>query len=241
MREHKAHRGKRTCKITQVCLTQKLRKYGVSLSVYVSPIVQSGCLSNRPLRRHGGGGGGKERCGEKACGWSEIEFSLNRSLWEGVDTTVESLALFSYLGLETCTLLAWLYLWTLCFPCLCPFVFSQVSLENSSLLCCTERNNVLLFMLPQSEDNTFSVGVEERMGWDGGWHGRGWGGGNSGCQSERSLKERPCACVLLGPFLLYVLWQGWGQWKGTNAFLLVLLSSVDCRCSLWNRHPVERT
>lgn len=184
------------------------------------------------------GAGGKERCGEKACGWSEIEFSLNRSLWEGVDTTVESLALFSYLGLETCTLLAWLYLWTLCFPCLCPFVFSQVSLENSSLLCCTERNNVLLFMLPQSEDNTFSVGVEERMGWDGGWHGQGWGGGNSGYQSERRDHVHAYSWVL---FSSMYCGKGEGSERGQMPFYLCYcpLLTVGALCETgtqWSIH-----
>lgn len=103
---------------------------------------------------------------------------------------------------ETCTWSAWLYLWTSCFPCLRAFVCLQVSLENSSLLCCTEKNNVLLFTLePGSENNTFSVGRGGKggMGWDGGRC-----GGNSGYQSERSLKGRPRAHTLLHPSLCIV-------------------------------------
>lgn len=68
---------------------------------------------------------------------------------------------------------------------------------------CTERNNVLLFMLePKSENNTFSVRGGGRVAWGNSWY------------SERSLEGRRCAHTLLGPFLLCVLWQEGGQGKG---------------------------
>lgn len=53
------------------------------------------------------------------------------------------------------------------------FLCLQFLLENSSLLCCTERNNALLFMLePETQEQQFLCQCW-RKGWNGMEGGRG--------------------------------------------------------------------
>lgn len=68
------------------------------------------------------------------------------------------------------------------------FLCLRFLLENSSLLCCAERNNVLLFMLElESQEQQFLC-----QGWRKGWNGMESDRGvNRGYRSEGSLKGRP--------------------------------------------------
>ena len=139
------------------------------------------------------------------------------------------------MGLETCTLLAWLS----------GFVFSvlmSLCLQSGSfgkfqpVLLSWEKQCSLFSPEPQSREQHFSVRVEERMEWDGGSMGRmmnikvreAWEGASRAHMHSWVL----CSSVCGGK-------RERREWRQMAFYLRKLLSSVDCGCSLWNRRPME--
>lgn len=109
--------------------------------------------------------------------------------------TLESLAPFSFLGLETYALLAWLHAWTFCCPCDVPL--SSVEFLRKIPACFAVWRETMFFCSCLSQRVRTTRSLLQGGGQDGtGWRGQGCRGRY---QSERSLRGRPTCAHTPGP------------------------------------------